>query len=322
MRTGGPARFFVCISKNEDLLEALNFAKNKNIPIFVLGGGSNTLAPDPGFDGLVIKIEYKGISYEVEEHRVCLVAGAGELWDDVVCDAVEKNFWGLENLSLIPGTIGGAAVQNIGAYGAEAKDSIVWVEVLDTETHEIRKIFNTECEFGYRESIFKKNKNLIIVRVAFTVSHNREARIGYEDVKRYFAQHEIIVPALIDIRNAIIAIRTMKMPASSLGTAGSFFKNPVVSTHDFEHLKNMFPDIKVFPNPPSSIKLSAAWLIDKVGGFRGVRRGEVGVHTEQALIIVNHGTASTDDVSLLAHDIQKVIKEKTGVLLEEEVVMM
>ena len=322
MRTGGAARFFVAVKNMDELKEALVWAKERELPIFILGGGSNTLVLDEGFSGLVIKIEIKGITYEDTAGGARVVASAGEIWDDLVRDAVERGLWGVENLSLVPGTVGGATVQNIGAYGVEARMSIVWVEALDTRTGTMKTFSRDECAYGYRESVFKKNKNLIVVRTAFELTHEHSPRVDYEDVKKYFDEKGINAPALVDIRNAIVAIRTAKMPALPLGTAGSFFKNPIVSEHIFKSLKQQFPEIKAYVQGDGTVKLLAAWLLDHVGNWRGVRRGEVGIHERQALILVNYGGATTREILAFAEAMKRDVKEKTGVDLEEEVVMM
>ncbi|MFZ2303224.1 MAG: UDP-N-acetylmuramate dehydrogenase [Minisyncoccia bacterium] len=325
MHVGGNARFFVRVESVDGLIGAVKFTQTKNLPIFVLGGGSNTLVSGAGFPGLVIKMEFKGITYDNSR----ITVGAGEVWDEVVEDVVSHNLWGIENLSLIPGSVGGAAVQNIGAYGVEARETIFSVEAFDTEIMQIKTFLREECEFGYRESIFKKNKNLIVTRVAFDLATNGTPRTDYEDVKKYFAERGIISPILGEIREAIVTIRIGKMPALGIGTAGSFFKNPVVSATKYEELKKQFPEIKAYPQGAkgnsqgdNKVRLSAAWLLDHVGKWRGVRRGDAGVHEKQSLILVNYNTASAGEMLSLAHDIKKDIKEKTNIILEEEVVII
>lgn len=318
MRVGGSARYFVRVKNTEELFEAILFATDKKIPIFILGGGSNILVSENGFPGLVIKIEFNGLTYETNR----VTAGAGVSWDDVVRDVVSRNLWGIENLSLIPGTVGGAAVQNIGAYGVEARETISSVEAFDIEKMKIKTFLRDECEFGYRQSIFKKNKNLIVTQVTFNLAQNGTPRIDYEDVKKYFDERGGATPSLLEIREAIVAIRTVKMPTHPLGTAGSFFKNPVVDISQYEALKIKFPEIKTYMQDNDRVKLSAAWLIDHVGKWKGFRRGDAGVHERQALILVNYGTASADEMLSLAREMKEDIKEKTGVTLEEEVVML
>lgn len=318
MRVGGNARFFVRVGTAFELLGAVLWAREKGLSIFILGGGANTLVSQDGFSGLVIKIEMKGIVYD--GNRVTVEAG--EWWDDVVRDIVAHDLWGVENLSLIPGTLGGAVVQNIGAYGVEARETIFSVEALDIEKMQIKTFFNEECEFGYRESIFKKNKNLIVLRATFEFKRNAEPNINYEDVKKYFQSKDVTTPTLLEIREAIVAIRTTKMPAPPLGSAGSFFKNPIVSIDEYEALKKQFPEIKAYIQGDTTVKLSAAWLIDHVGKWRGHRKGDAGVHEKQALILVNYGEARAEEMIALAREIKKDIKEKTNVMLEEEVVML
>ena len=322
MRTGGSARYFVRAETTEDLSKAVFFAKEKSLPAFILGGGSNTLVPDEGFPGLVIKIEIKGITYEETAFGVRVISGAGEVWDGLVCSVIERGLFGLENLSLIPGTVGGATVQNIGAYGAEIRESILWVEAFDTIQGVVKTFLYDECAFGYRESLFKSNKHLVVTRVAFDLVRDGKPRIGYEDVKKYFMEKEIDLPTLVDTRTAVVFIRTAKMPAPPLGTAGSFFKNPVVSENRLENLKRQFPQIKSYSQGNNTVKLSAAWILDNIGGFRGARRGDAGVSEKQALILVNYGTATTENICTLAREMKNDIKEKINIDLEEEVVLI
>mgnify|MGYP001586837370 CR=1 FL=1 len=318
MHVGGNARFFARVKDVDGLKDAIIFARGKSIPVFILGGGSNTIVSENGFPGFVIKIEIKGITCDGNR----ITAGAGEMCDDVVKDAVSRKLWGIENLSLVPGTVGGAVAQNIGAYGVEVRETIFSVDAFDISSMQIKTFLCDECEFGYRESIFKKNKNLIVTRAVFELAEHGAPRVEYEDVKKYFENNGIAVPTLAEIRDAIVSIRTKKMPAPPLGTAGSFFKNPVVSAEQYEDVKMKFPELKAYPQGDGKVKLSSAWLIDHVGKWRGVRRGDAGVHEKQALIMVNYGTARAEEILLLAQEIKKDIKEKTGVTLEEEVVMM
>jgi len=322
MKVGGHARFFVRVKNIEEIKEAVSWAYQKKVQFFILGGGANTLVGEKGFSGLVIKIECKGISYKKSGESTSVVIGAGEIWDDIVRDAVKRGLWGIENLSLVPGTAGGAVVQNIGAYGATLGDVVKEVEAFDTKTMNTKVFLRDECASGYRESVFKKNHYLIVTRVTLILRQNGKPLSNYEDVKKYFLEKRITKPSLSDMREAIIAIRTAKMPAPPLGTAGSFFKNPIVSKGEFLRLQKEFPEIKTYPAGENQVKISAAWLLDKVGGFRGFRDGDAGTYEKQALILVNHGTATAGDMISLAEKIKKSIKEKTGVTLEEEVVMM
>ena len=322
MHVGGEARFFVSVENVDQLRESIVWAHEKKVPFFILGGGSNTIVSDEGFPGLVIKIEINGVYYEAKGRGVVATVGAGEIWDDFVDDAVARNLWGIENLSLIPGTVGGATVQNIGAYGAEVSEAIVSVEAFDVEKMQTRIFLQEQCGFGYRESIFKKNKSLVVLHTTFGLVQNGQAKINYDDVRKYFDQKKINASKLQNIREAIISIRKEKMPGQGVGTAGSFFKNPVVSMDMYEMLKRRYPEIKANMQGDNTVKLSAAWLLDKVGGFRGLRQGDAGVWNMQALILVNYGSAGAHEIILLADKMKKSIKEKTNVQLENEVVVL
>ena len=322
MRTGGPARFFVAVKTIDELKEAFAYAASQKNSTFVLGGGSNILIADHGFNGLVIKIELTGREYnEMDDHTEGIFA-AGEGWDGVVRDAVERGLWGIENLSLVPGTVGGGVVQNIGAYGVELCDTVMWVEALNSITQEIKKFPLDECEFSYRSSFFKKNPQWIVLRLCSQLSHTPAPHTDYEDVKKYFIEHSVTSPTLADIRSAVVAIRTAKLPGREQGTAGSFFKNPVISIAQFESVKKNYPSVKTYPVSDNEIKVSAAWLIDHVGNFRGIKRGDVGVHERQALILVNNGSGTSDEIKTLAEEIKNTIREKTNIVLEEEVVFV
>ena len=213
-------------------------------------------------------------------------------------------------------------MQNIGAYGVEVRESVLWVEVFDREEKNIKRFSCEESEFEYRKSIFKVKPQFIVLRVALGLTRVDHPRTEYEDVKKYFIEQGIGNPSLTQIRNTIIAIREAKMPGVTLGTAGSFFKNPIVSKEESVRIANEFPGIKTFPVSAYTVKLSAAWLIDKVGGFRGVRQGDAGTYEKQALILVNYGNATSSEIISLAENIKNIIFKKTGVMLEEEVVMM
>ncbi|KKU81465.1 MAG: UDP-N-acetylenolpyruvoylglucosamine reductase [Parcubacteria group bacterium GW2011_GWA1_47_8] len=323
MRTGGQARYFARVTSIANLHRVVLFAKEKSLPLFVLGGGSNVLVSDEGFPGLVLKIEICSIAYEEQGAHVCVVSGAGEAWDDLARDAISRSLWGVENLSLVPGTVGGAVVQNIGAYGAEVSEVVAWVEVFDRETGETKIISRAACAFGYRTSIFKTHPYLIVTRVALLLARQGSPRTNYEDVQKYFNERHISEPTLGDIRSAIVAIRTAKLPPPEFGTAGSFFKNPVVGKEIFDELVKKFPEIKSYPGgDDGAVKLSAAWILDHVGGWKGIRQGNVGVYGNQALVLVNYGGARTNEILALADAMKKDTEEKTGVHLEEEVVTM
>lgn len=322
MKTGGTARYFFVAKNVEDIKEAIVFAKEKNLPVVILGGGSNTIAPDEGFSGVVIKIKILGVVFEKEKNNVVKVtAGAGVEWDTLVKESVDIGLYGLENLSSIPGTVGASPVQNIGAYGAEVKDTVSQVEVFDIDNILIKKIPNKECLFGYRDSLFKskRGKSLVVLNVVFELNEKGELDTKYKDVEKFFRENNITL-TLKTLRSAIIEIRASKLPdIKKVGTAGSFFKNPVVSEKTMEKLLKKYSNISYFATSDNQFKLSAAWLLDKVGGWNGVCVGDVCVYKQQPLVLVNLGNATTKEILLLADKIQKNIKQKTGVELELEV---
>jgi UDP-N-acetylmuramate dehydrogenase len=321
-KIGGKARYFTEVKNSDELKEALRFAKEEGLPFFVLGGGSNVLIGDAGFDGLVLKMEMRGKSWEEKGDEVFVKAAAGENWDALISEAVGKGFFGFENLSAIPGSVGGSVVQNIGAYGAEIKDVVKEVEVLDTEKGEVKTLNNEECEFAYRTSIFKKKdkRNLVILSVTYRLSKNGKLNISYRDLDLYFKNKPDVQESLQNVRNAVVEIRGGKFPPlDQYGTAGSFFKNPIVEKKLYEELKLKYPNIPGFPAGVDQIKIPAAWLLDKVGNFKGVREDDVGSWQNQALVLVNYDKAAASDVKALAARMQKVIKDHTGISLEPEV---
>lgn len=325
-RTGGLARWFCHVRSVEDLKEAVVFAKEKKLPFFVLGGGSNLLVSDDGFPGVVIKMEIGGVTFEEKENdTVNVTAGAGENWDAFVAGTVSRGLVGLENLSLIPGSVGATPVQNVGAYGREVKDVILEVEAFDTETCEIKKFSPEECQFGYRDSFFKhpEGKKNIITRVTFALQKNAALKTDYKDVQEYFLKHNITTAHVSDVRDAIVAIRTAKLPdIREYGTAGSFFKNPIISRELAEEVHEKYPDIPLYPAGPDTKKISAGWLLDRACGLKGAEEGNVGTYKNQALVIVNHGDATTKEVLEFAESLQGQVKNKTGITLEFEVQMI
>jgi len=273
-KIGGPADFFCSVTSEDDVREAVEFSKKKKIPFFVIGGGSNILISDKGFPGLVILNELKGIGYSVQgiENTApstlnpapfsIVSAAAGESWDGLVEYTVSKGFSGLENLSSIPGTVGASAVQNLGAYGVTAEQFIHSVRAFDTQEMKFVLLFNADCGFEYRDSMFKHEKGrYVIVRVDFKLEKGGKANIEYKDLKEYFAAKKINAPSSAEVREAVISIRAGKLPDWKLwGTAGSFFKNPVVSAQEYATLKNKYPDLPGFPEANGKIKLVGSGL--------------------------------------------------------------
>lgn len=318
---GGKARYFVRVQTVEDLKEAQKFATDNSVPIFVLGGGSNVLIADGGFAGLVVKIELMGIEIQpIMETPLSalLVVAAGESWDAVVERAVGENLWGIENLSGIPGTFGGAVVQNIGAYGQAISEVVDWVEVLDISTGETKKFTAKECGFDYRDSIFKHNPNLVVVRAAIRLSKSKNPNLSYRDLRQRFPGGDT---ALEEIRSAVLAIRKDKFPDLEVeGTAGSFFKNPMVLGASAEALRAKYPGMPLFDMPETNaVKVPLAWLLDHVLHLNGFRLGTARLFERQPIVITSDQGALAADVLALAHEVRTRVREACGFEIEEEV---
>ncbi|NBJ08169.1 UDP-N-acetylmuramate dehydrogenase [Alistipes sp. Z76] len=287
---------------------------------YVLGGGNNILFTGY-FDGALLKPDIRGIHVLAEDDEAVTVeAGAAVEWDDLVAWSVERGLWGAENLSLIPGTVGAAPVQNIGAYGAEAKDVIARVHLFDTERREHKVLAAEECRFAYRDSIFKHELRgrAVITSVEFRFGKRPAPDLGYGDLQRETEARG--GASLRNIREAVCAIRRGKLPDTAvLGNAGSFFKNPVVSRAEAERLAARYEGMPVYPVPdPERRKLAAGWLIDRAG-MKGYRKGRAGVHDRQALVLVNFGGATGEEIMELAREVQLRVRDAFGVAIEPEV---
>ena len=315
---GGPARYFCEVSSVGDLKSALKFSKKNNLRVFILGGGSNILVSDEGFDGLVIKMEIRNLEFKDKGDYVILSAGAGESWDYVVERAVERNLSGIENLSLIPGTAGAAVYQNIGAYGVELKDVLESAEVLDADSGEIKTFSNNDCGFGYRDSIFKHKDGakLIILKASLKLSKSQKLSINYPDLTKIFEGRN---PSIAEVRQAVVDTRKRKLPyPTEMGNAGSFFKNPIVTVDYFEKITVTHPDLKGFKLVDGSVKLFVAQLIENLG-WNGKRFGNVGISERHSLVLVNYGKGTAKEMINLADKIKKDIWGQFGVKLESEV---
>lgn len=320
-KIGGRAKYFAVIENEADLLAAIAWAKRKHQKIFVLGGGSNTLFPDRDFSALVLKNEIKGLKISGEnEKQVIVKAYSGEIWSKLVRFALDRSYFGLENTFCIPGTVGAAPIQNIGAYGVELKDVFYNLKAVDLTSGQARYFNLPACRLSYRHSIFKdelKGKYFILW-LEVRLNKEKKLNLDYPDIKENLAQKNIANPDLKQLAEAIMEVRNGKLPNPAvLPNAGSFFKNPVVSPAVLADLKNDFPDIKYFSSS-DQIKIPAAWLIDRCG-FKERKFGPVGVYERQALIIVNHGGARQSDVLKLAEMIKREVKKKFGLKLESEV---
>ncbi len=315
-------RFFTDIYYEEDLVELFSSpvfsSNNKKI---ILGGGSNILLTG-NFDGLTIKNSIAGIKKVYEDSdSVTVEAGAGVIWNDLVIYSLENNWGGLENLSLIPGTVGAAPMQNIGAYGQEIKNVFRNLEGYFISGGTKKNFSSEECNFGYRESIFKhelKNK-FIITKVRLSLRKNPEIDVSYGTVRKELEKLGREAYTIRDVSNVICKIRREKLPDPAvIGNAGSFFKNPIITTEKFNQLKKDYPEIVSFPTDENLIKLAAGWLIEKCG-WKGKRLGKAGTHEKQSLVLVNYGGASGSEILEVAEKIKESVLSKFGIELREEV---
>ena len=312
---GGKATLFAEISSEEELKAAVSLARDRGLPLVVIGGGSNLLVPDEGVRALVVHLAMRNITIEGET----LLADAGARWDDVVDAATAHGLWGIENLAGIPGTMGGAAVQNIGAYGAELSETFSYALVLDTETGETERIAREDARFAYRMSVFKESRRYVILRVALALRAEGQARKDYKDLR---AAHEEGVPLTTpeEVARAVRAIRAGKFPDLSLeGSAGSFFKNPVLSAEEADALVRAYPEVPHFPQADGTVKVALAWLLDKVLSLKGFAHGAARLYEKQPLVIVTRRGATAHDVDTLARDVATRVHDATGITLEREV---
>ncbi len=288
--------------------------------LLILGGGSNVLFTKD-VDGLVLLNEIKGIEViEENDQYVIVKAGAGEVWNEFVQYTVAQNWGGIENLSLIPGSVGASPMQNIGAYGVEIKDVFVSLEALHIESGEIHTFNLEQCEFGYRESIFKRalKGQYVIVSVSYRLEKQPTFKTSYGAIQEELINKNL-VESVANISNVVCAIRNSKLPnPKELGNAGSFFKNPVVTSTKAEELKKAFPQIPVYAQPNGTAKLAAGWLIEQTG-WKGKKTGACGVHEKQALVLVNYGGATGSEIFDLSTQVLTAVKNKFGVELEREV---
>ncbi len=315
------ARQFAQITSIEELEEILFHPGIKKDNLFVIGGGSNLLFIN-NFDGTILKNGIKGLSEQkLDNSKVLLSVGAGENWDDIVNYAVDKNYYGIENLSLIPGSAGAAPIQNIGAYGAELKEVFHSLEGYFVDTCEKKTFYLQDCNFGYRNSVFKGELNgkFIITKINLVLSLEKKINLTYDALRRYLESKKITDPTLLQVREAVIKIRKNKLPdPAKLGNAGSFFKNPKASIEEIENLKRKYPDIQYYPFENKYFKIAAGWMIEKVG-LKGERVGNIGTHKDQALVIVNYGDAAGSEILEFAKHIQQKVFNEFGILLEPEV---
>lgn len=312
------AQFFTELNDLSDLPELLDFIVQHDLATLWIGGGSNLVLADE-VPGCVVHISTKGIELISDSKESVLVkVAAGENWHDLVTHCLENEWFGLENLALIPGSVGASPVQNIGAYGVEVADLIDRVEVFDTFSNSFVVMGNPDCQFAYRDSLFKRNPGrFIITSVIFKLSKQFEAKCSYAALQGWLDAQGIKELSAQAIFDAVVAVRQSKLPNPELlPNAGSFFKNPVVSNECFESLRQTYPEMPNYPDA-AGIKLAAGWLIDQCG-WKGLYRERVGVHKDQALVLVNHAGGSRSDIDELSNDIKQSVFDRFSVQLEQE----
>lgn len=314
------ARYFARITRAEQIPAVLTWADDRDLPILIMGGGSN-LVLRADIEGLVVLMALSGRYWrDISAKDATLVLGAGENWHEAVLYAARNGYRGIENLALIPGTCGAAPVQNIGAYGVELADSLVCVTALDRNSGETVTLSTDQCNFAYRDSLFKQQpERYLILHLHLRLSRNRPLQLGYGELAAYFGDTPLASLNAEDVAEAVMAVRHRKLPdPQRLPNAGSFFKNPVVSQQVFEQLRSRFENLVAYPLADGQgAKLAAGWLIDQCG-WKGYRNQWVGVHKRQALVLINHGGGSGEQLLALAQEIRESVEKRFGVLLQQE----
>ncbi len=323
---GGPARWFMEASTEDDVLQAVQFARERDVPLFVLGGGSNLLVSDAGFPGAVLHVGLKGIEQQSSEGVTRFSIAAGEDWDAFVSLAVGQNCGGIECLAGIPGSVGGTPVQNVGAYGQEVAETIRLVRVLDLRTLRFVELSTEECGFAYRRSIFNASHRgrYIVTRVDYALGNGIDAVCSYADIKQYFKDRNA-APTLAEVSTAVREIRRLKgmliVPGDpDCRSAGSFFKNPVIPTEHFHRIVTSMDGANVphYPASGGQVKVPAAWLLDQAGFHKGYALGRAGISSRHTLALINRDRASASDIAALRDEIIAKVAEKFAIRLEPE----
>ncbi len=320
-RIGGPADFFVEAHTDAEIGEACAKAREQERSLVVLGGGSNVLVPDTGARGVVARLVSKGVAFEERADTVSCIAEAGTSWEEVVRVTSSENLWGIENLAGIPGTVGGGAVQNIGAYGAELAESLAWVEALDARDGTIIRLTKQEIAPAYRDSIFKKRPELVILRVALLLQKAGAPRLTYPDLAALQQGAHVPLETPGQVADAVRAIRARKFPdLTKEGTAGSFFKNPLVGEEQARELMGQFPGMRQFTVADGRVKIALAWILDHALGLKGFRMGKARLFEAQPLVIATEFGATAQEVDALAREVEERVRSVTGLAIEREVV--
>jgi UDP-N-acetylmuramate dehydrogenase len=335
LHVGGPARYFMDAHTEQEAKDAVAYAAERKLPLFVLGGGSNLLVSDSGWPGLVLKISLAGVEFEGDKQKMLFHVAAGESWDNFVALTVNKNCSGLECLSGIPGTAGGTPVQNVGAYGQEVSETITRVHALEIATGNLLEFSNSDCSFAYRTSRFNTTHQdqFIVLEVSYRLHRNGDPKIDYADLKKVFSGGNSNHPTLQHVRDAVRSIRQSKAMLIVEGdedcrSAGSFFKNPVVTESEASRIQTLAEKVapgKTLPRYPAAnghVKLAAAWLVEQSGFHKGYSLGTVGISRRHTLAIVNRGGATATDILALKDEIQKKVFATWGVSLQPEPVFV
>ncbi|MFZ2167587.1 MAG: UDP-N-acetylmuramate dehydrogenase [Minisyncoccia bacterium] len=318
-RIGGPARVFVEAHSEEDIQAAIALARDRGLPLYALGAGSNVLVPDAGVEGVVLRVCVDGLLFEDAGDSELLVGGAGTPWEEVVDAVALRGVFGIENLAGIPGTLGGAAVQNIGAYGVELSSVFAYADVVDSKTGDARRVDAREAAFAYRTSLFKEHRTLIIVRVALRLAKKGQLNTAYADLARVQAEGTFLA-TLVDVVREVRVIRAAKFPSLlEEGTAGSFFKNPIIPNEQALELAQRFPGLPVFPQKDGTAKVSLAWLLDHALSLKGYASGNVRLYEKQPLVMVARDGATGAEVDAFAMYVSERVFAETGIVIEREV---
>ena len=323
LKVGGVADYLAIVTSEEELTSARQFAQHTGVPMLVMGGGSNILVSDDGYRGLVLVIAFKGREYKDISNTLCQVRlGAGEIFDDVVVETTERGLWGLENLSSIPGTVGATPVQNVGAYGIEVSSLIISLEAVHSETGEKKIFTNDECHFSYRDSFFKtvKGKSWIIIFVSVQLSKIPTPILDYSDLA-FLRSVKTLTPAVI--RGAVQVIRAEKFPDwTKVGTAGSFFKNSLITQTHYDELLLKYPDLPGYIQDDSQVKISLGWILDKICHLKGYCENNVCLFEKQALVLIANNGATATDIKNFVLQVQEKVFLKTNIHIEPEVLFI
>lgn len=321
MRLGGPARFMAEVRTSEELIALYKNAKAKNIAVFILGGGSNVIAKDDGFAGLVIRMRIPGFDVIADDlNTTTIKIGAGENWDETVKKTVDMHLTGIEAMSAIPGTVGASPVQNVGAYGQEIADTLVSLEAYDTETDAVVTLQSEDCQFRYRDSIFRNEAKgrYVILNITIQLSKNQPQPPFYDSLQAYFDTHNITLFTHQTVRDAVIAIRAEKLPDPTVvANTGSFFKNAIVENWQLTDLQKQFPDLKVFDMGNGTSKIPSGWLIEKAG-LKGQLLHGMRVYEKNALVLVNEAAAGYADLAAARDEIIGKVRDTFRVSIEQE----